>query len=116
MTNVAVVGLGYWGPNLVRNLASLRDVNIDALCDLDANRGEAIRTRFCPGARFTDNYQQIADDAGRDAVVCVTAIRTHFSLGEFFLTAGKYRDIETRLARTVQECQRLLKMAERNQQ
>ena len=114
MTNVAVVGLGYWGPNLVRNLASLKDVSITALCDLDAKRGEAIRTRFCPGAHFTDNYQHVADDAGIDAVVLVTPIRTHFSLGEFFLTAGKHVFIEKPLARTVQECQRLIEMAERN--
>jgi predicted dehydrogenase len=114
MTNVAVVGLGYWGPNLVRNLASLRDVEVSTLCDIDAKRGEAIRARFCPTAQFCENYQRVADNPDVEAVVLVTPIRTHFSLGEFFLTAGKHVFIEKPLARTAQECEKLIELAEQH--
>lgn len=115
MVNVAVVGIGYWGPNLVRNLASLSDVKVSALCDLHVERAETIRQRFCPGAKVVGDYRSLADDPQIDAVVIATPIRTHCELGSFFLASGRHAFIEKPLARTVDECQSLIDLAERHQ-
>ena len=115
MINVAVVGLGYWGPNLVRNLASLDEVKIAALCDLDGQRAAASRDRFCPDARVINDYRLLADDAEIDAVVISTPIQTHCELGSFFLAAGKHVFVEKPLARTTEECRALIELAEHHQ-
>jgi predicted dehydrogenase len=113
MINVAVVGLGYWGPNLLRNLVSLEGVRVSVLCDADQQRAELSRRRFCPGARLVDDHRRVADDPEVDGVVVATPIQTHFAVGRDLLSAGKHVFIEKPLARTVQECQALIDLAAR---
>ena len=115
MVKVAFVGLGYWGPNLLRNLSALEDVEITALCDFDLKRLESLRQRYCPAARAISDYHALADDPEVDAVVIATPIRTHYELGSFLLSSGKHVFIEKPLARTTAECQSLIDLAERYQ-
>jgi predicted dehydrogenase len=115
MIRIGIVGVGYWGPNLVRNLASLDNVEVTTICDVNAKRAETIRQRFCPQARVCGDYRELARDPGMDAVVIVTPITTHCELGSFFLEAGKHVLIEKPLARTVAECERLIELAEVNE-
>lgn len=112
MVNVAMVGLGYWGPNLIRNLASLENVRIAALCDLDIRRVEDLRRRFCPDASVVSDYRLLRDNQDVDAVVIATPIRTHYELGSFLLASGKHVFIEKPLARTEVECRKLIELAE----
>lgn len=115
MFNVAVVGLGNWGPNLVRNLASISGVNLSVLCDLDQKRAETMRDRFCPQARVMTDYRCLADESSIPAVFIATPIRTHYELGAFLLASGKHVFIEKPLARTIEECQSLIDLAERHE-
>jgi len=112
--NVAVVGCGHWGPNLVRNLASLSDVNLAALCDLAVNRAETVAKRFCPRARIIKDWRDLTTDREIDGVILATPIRTHFELASAFLAAGKHVLVEKPLAQTVEECRRLIDLAERH--
>lgn len=112
MINLAIAGVGYWGPNLVRNLASLEQARITVLCDLDLDSAEKTRRRFCPEARVVTDYHQIGEDPAVDAVVISTPVRTHFEMSSFFLQAGKHVFVEKPLARTVEECQRLIDLSE----
>jgi predicted dehydrogenase len=114
MVNVAIVGVGYWGPNLVRNLASLEDVNVSVLCDMDAARAGKTAQRFCPAAKIVQEYSDVARDSQIDAVVIATPIQTHFALGSLFLSEGKHVFIEKPLARTAAECQILIDLAEKH--
>lgn len=114
MVNIAVVGLGYWGPNLVRNLASLDGVKLSALCDLRKERGEAICRKYGLQARIVNDYREIGNSSEVDAVVLATPIRTHYELGRFFLESGKHLFVEKPLARTVLECELLIDLAKRN--
>lgn len=115
MVKVAIVGLGYWGPNLLRNLSALEDVKITALCDFDLKKLDALKHRFCPTARSYTNYHDLAGDSQIDAVVIATPIQSHHELGSFLLSAGKHVFIEKPLARTTPECQNLVDLAERCQ-
>ena len=111
MVNMALVGLGYWGPNLLRNFAAVDGARVVALCDLDVKRAESIRGRFCPSARIIGDHRALADDAEVDAVVIATPIQTHYELGSLFLTGGKHVFIEKPLARTAAECRTMIDLA-----
>lgn len=112
MLNVAMLGLGYWGPNLLRNLTSLEGVNVAALCDVDLKRAGAFRQRLCPAAEIVDDYRRLADNSMIDAVVIATPIRTHYELARSLIAAGKHVLVEKPLARTSDECEALIDLAE----
>ena len=114
MVNVAVIGVGYWGPNLVRNLASLEGVNVSVLCDTDTATAARTAKKFCPAARISQECSEVARDAEIDAVVIATPIQTHFALGSLLLSEGKHVFIEKPLARTTEECQILIDLAEKH--
>jgi predicted dehydrogenase len=112
--NLAVVGLGYWGPNVLRNAWELEDVQVTIICDQD-EEALARQARRYPAARTVTDYQDVIDDKEVDAVCIVTPISTHFELGMRALGAGKHAFIEKPMASTVKECEQLIALAtERN--
>src|SRR5262245_38336863 len=97
--NVALVGLGYWGPNLARNLANTPGANLHSLCDLSTERlSKAVRQY--PGAQPVTDYQAVLADPKVDAVVIATPPHTHFKLAAEALIAGKHVMVEKPLAQT----------------
>jgi predicted dehydrogenase len=114
MTNVALVGLGYWGPNLARVFASLAGANLCVLCDWEVDRAAAVAKRFCPQARIVKDYCDVTNDSDVDAAIVATPVRSHFEIAGAFLRAGKHVFVEKPLAQTVQECRTLIDLAERN--
>ncbi len=93
---VAVVGLGNWGPNLLRVLGDDFDVQVRWLCDLDSSRLAKCR-RHHPDARVTTRLDRILADPGVDAVVLATPPETHYDLAMRVLAAGKHVFVETPL-------------------
>src|SRR6186997_1581998 len=85
----AVVGLGYWGPNLVRNLAELPDAHVVTVCDLREKQLSAIARRY-PGIETTTSFVDVLADDRVQAVAIVTPVSTHFSLAMAALNAGKH--------------------------
>jgi len=114
MTKVGVIGCGYWGPNLIRNLVESRRCKSVIACDLDRARLERIAQRY-PVAATTTDFQDILDDESIEAVVIATPLSSHFPLAERALLAGKHIFVEKPFARTVVQAQKLLAIAkERN--
>ena len=114
MTKVGVIGCGYWGPNLIRNLVENRRCKSVVACDLDRTRLERIAQRYPVGATTTD-FQDILDDESIEAVVIATPLSTHFPLAERALLAGKHIFVEKPFARTAAQAQKLIAVAqERN--
>jgi len=109
----AVVGLGYWGPNLVRNLAELDEAELVAICDLDQERLALIGRRY-PSVRRTTQLDDVlaADDI--DAVLIATPVSTHSQIGLAVLEAGKHVFIEKPLAASTEEAVALLSTARRH--
>jgi predicted dehydrogenase len=93
----AVVGLGYWGPNLLRVLAEDPDVDVRVICDLDPDRLARFARRH-PGARTTTDIADVLADPEVDAVVVATPVFTHFHLAAAGLRAGKHVFVEKPLA------------------
>ena len=91
MTTVGVVGLNYWGPNLVRNFEDLADLTW--LCDLDEEHLAPVAARY-PNARSTRSYDDLLADEALDAVVIATPVPTHHALAKQALEAGKHVFVE----------------------
>jgi predicted dehydrogenase len=107
---VAAVGCGYWGPNVIRNLAELDGFRLCCICDSDRQRLEAVGARY-PMARLTTDVDDIMADGAIDALYLATPVSTHAALGTRALEAGKHVLIEKPLATTVQAAERLAALA-----
>jgi predicted dehydrogenase len=109
-TRVAVVGLGYWGPNLTRVLAEQENVELAWLCDLDHERLATFRRRY-PTARSTTHYSRVLADPNVDAVVIATPVHSHYPLAMQALQAGKHVFVEKPLASSSEEADDLVAFA-----
>ena len=109
---IAVVGLGYWGPNLVRNLAELDAADLVAICDESPDRLALVGRRYPAVARVTD-VGGLYDDPEIDALVIATPVSTHYPIGMAALEAGKHLFIEKPLASSQREALELVTTARR---
>jgi len=108
---VAVVGLGYWGPNLVRILHELDGASVPLVCDLDEAALTAMAKRY-PGVRLTQSYESVLADDEIDAVAIATPVSTHYGLAAAALDAGKHVFVEKPMAGSSEEAQDLIERAE----
>src|SRR3954469_4283125 len=107
---VGVVGLGYWGPNLLRVLTDLDDVEVAALCDLSPDRLARYGRRH-PVAHCTTRYEDLLADESLDAIFIATPVFTHFDLAARALRAGKHTFVEKPLAPSTELADQLLDLA-----
>ena len=75
---VAVVGLGYWGPNLVRNLHEAEGAEVTMACDLRPEALSSIGRRY-PAVRLTSRFEDVLADSSVDAVAIATTVSTTLS-------------------------------------
>ena len=94
---VGVAGLGYWGPNLARNLAAIPGCELAWLCDAE-ERARAKAGASFPGARVTGALEDLLGDEQLDAIVLATPVATHAELAVAVLDAGKHCFVEKPLA------------------
>lgn len=104
---VAVVGLGYWGPNLVRVLFERTDVDVCWICDSDQERLERIGRRY-PSASTTQDLEDILLDASVDGVLLATPVFTHYDLARRCMEAGKHVFVEKPLAPSTEQAMQLI--------
>lgn len=110
MPKIAVVGAGYWGPNLIRNFANQRDCSELWVCDLDERRLAWVEQRF-PRAKLTKRYEDVlASDV--DGVVVATPVETHFQLASQAFDAKKHVLVEKPLATSYEHALSLVEQAE----
>jgi predicted dehydrogenase len=109
--NVAVVGYGYWGPNLVRNVMERPEMTLVALCERDASRADAFTAKI-PNIPVTPDLEELLADPTLDAVIVATPPRTHYAIVKAALTADKHVLVEKPLAKTSYEARDLIDVAE----
>lgn len=107
---VAVVGCGYWGPNLIRNFAANPDMEVAWACDLDPVRLATAERQNRVG-RTTTRFADVLEDASVDAVAIATPVATHRPLAEASLRAGKHVWIEKPMALAVEDARALAALA-----
>lgn len=108
---VGIVGLGYWGPNLARALASTPGCELAYACDLDEGNRARIEGRY-PGTVLTDRFDDLLEDDTLDAIVVATGAPSHHAIGMQVLRAGKHALIEKPLALTVADARELVETAD----
>lgn len=106
----AVIGCGYWGPNLIRNFVSHPRATLRWACDLDARRLETVLAPY-PAVQGTSDIQEILDDPSVLGVAIATPVSTHFPLARLCLEHGKHVLLEKPLASSVAEGEQLFQLA-----
>jgi predicted dehydrogenase len=111
MHNMAVIGCGYWGPNLVRNFRSLSGVKVGVVCDKSRERLDHIGKLY-PEVEKASEFARVVEDPSIDMVAIATPVSTHYALATACLTAGKHTFVEKPLAVTSVQCSQMIALAE----
>src|SRR5216117_99284 len=112
MIRVGVIGYGYWGPNVVRNLRSLDGCQVVAVCDRSPAALQRIRQAY-PDLPATARDSDLLTSPRIDAIAVVTPVSTHFELAKASLENGKHVFIEKPFTSTTDEAEELIELAER---
>jgi predicted dehydrogenase len=113
MISIAVIGAGYWGPNLIRNFSACADTKLVAVCDKDPARLEKIRGQY-PAVDLVQDIDKLLARSDIDAVAIATPVRTHASFALAALKAGKHVLVEKPMASSVREAEEMVKLASDN--
>ncbi len=108
---VAVVGCGYWGPNLVRNFIAQPDCRVWTVCDAQQSRLDHLKSIY-PFLATTTDFEMVLVDPEVKAVAIATPVGLHFDLARRSLLAGKHVFLEKPMAATSRECLELIRLAE----
>lgn len=111
--NIAQIGIGYWGPNLLRNLVSNKTCKVTAVVDIAQERRDYVK-RFYPGIYTTDSVREIIQDPTINAVVIATPVKTHYGLVMRALEGGKHVLVEKPMATTTTEVEQISLQAEQH--
>jgi predicted dehydrogenase len=112
MLRIGVIGLGYWGPLIARNVLAAPDAELAVLCDIDPARLERLAALY-PGARLTQSAADVFEDGSVEAVAIATPALTHYSLARKGLQSGKDVLVEKPLAASAKQAEDLVTLAER---
>src|SRR6187455_1482998 len=109
---VGVIGYGYWGPNIVRNLHALDNCELVAICDKSPAALKRA-SRAVPGVKVTSDFSDVLRSPDIDAVAVVTPVWTHFELAKAALESGKHVFVEKPFTSTARQAEQLIELAER---
>ena len=108
---VAIVGCGYWGPNLIRNFTACPTTRVAMLCDRDLVRLQKCGVRSCPRAEMVQDIEQVLKNSNVVAVAIATPAATHAPLARAALQAGKHVLLEKPMTLSVREAEELVRLA-----
>ena len=112
MLKFGVIGYGYWGPNIVRNLSSIDGCTVTVICDPSpAARARAERAH--PGVRVINDSAELVSDPEIDAVAVITPVWTHYELSKAALTNGKHVFVEKPFTSNSAQAEELIDLANR---
>jgi len=109
---VALIGYGYWGPNVARQLNAIKRIDFCAICDKKPERLEKAKQLFVGKVRYETDHRKIIQDPSIDAVCLAVETSAHFELAREALLAGKHVYVEKPFTSTVKEAEELKLMAE----
>lgn len=108
MKDIAIVGAGHWGKNLIRNFNELK--RLLAVCEIDSQRLKELSREY-PGLKYTTSFPEILKDKAVRAMVIATPIGQHYQMAKEALKANKHVFVEKPLALKVEEGEALVKLA-----
>ena len=108
--NVALIGAGYWGPNLARVFFELPGCNLHTICDKKKDRLDSIKASF-PNINTTPDYKSLLGNPELEAIAIATEVQYHYEIAKKCLLAGKHVLVEKPLALNSDECKDLIGVA-----
>lgn len=109
---IAVIGAGYWGPNLVRNFSHLAGSEVRLVCDLDQGRLDHVKALY-PSVEVTRDVDDAIGSSDVDAVCIATPVATHYTMAKDALAAGKHVLVEKPLTSSLEEARELVQLAKK---
>src|SRR5215472_10895646 len=113
MIRFGVVGYGYWGPNIVRNLRSLDSAQVVSICDTNPAVLQRAAHAY-PGVRLTSDPYELLRASDVDAVAVITPVWTHFELAKAALENGKHVFVEKPFTSNAEQGEELIDLADRS--
>ncbi len=111
MVSVGVIGFGYWGPNMARNVRENPHMELIAICDKDTQALDQARQRYS-GIHFVRRAEELFADDKIDAIIIATPVSTHYELASSALLAGKHVLVEKPMTDSVETAEKLVETAE----
>ena len=111
MTNIAIIGYGYWGKNLVRNFYSQKNATLKTVVDADQKKLDQIKQNY-PTIHTTTSYDEVLNDIEIEGIVIATQVFSHFELAKKALLAGKNVLVEKPMTASYAQAQELIKIAQ----
>jgi len=108
--NFALIGYGYWGPNLARNISNLQNSKLKYICDINKENLERVKD-ICQDSILTTNYEDILNDKEIDGVLIATSVSNHYKLVKIFLENNTDVFVEKPLASSYAEGKELVDIA-----
>ena len=112
MLNIAQIGCGYWGPNLLRNLVANTECKVKLVADAAKERQNYIKSLY-PAITVTSDAQEVFENPEVNAVIIATPVRTHYDLAVQALENGKHVLVEKPMATSVAEVEQLGELADK---
>lgn len=112
MIRVGVIGYGYWGPNIVRNLHGLESTRVEMVCDKSPKALARVRKAY-PGVRTASDPAEVLHSSEIDAVAVITPVWTHYELAKMALENGKHVFIEKPFTSNSKQAEELIELAAR---
>lgn len=110
MIRLGSIGLGYWGPNILRTFFALKGCEVKWACDKEAGRLKKIAAAY-PQLRLTSRYEDLVEDQDLDAVAITTPAAQHYPMAKLALAAGKHVFVEKPLALKREQARDLIELA-----
>lgn len=111
MLNVALIGYGYWGPNVARNIYGNRELNFVYICDLKKDRLKLAKQLYANDVKYTASFDEVIEDNSIDAVFLAVETGAHFELGKKVIMAGKHLYVEKPFTDNVKQACKLKELA-----
>ena len=110
--NVAVIGYGYWGPNVARNLANLDGAQLTAIAEMSPSARKRAQKAY-PGIEITPDACDVIKSTSIDAIAVITPVWTHYELAKAALEEGKHVFVEKPFTSTARQAEELIELAAR---
>jgi len=111
MINIGLIGFGYWGPNVAKNLFNNPKYNLDTICDYDNRRIEKAKNIYIEQVKYESDYRVLLEDKNIEAIAIAVETSGHYKIAKEALLAGKHIYVEKPFTATLEEAKELNDLA-----
>lgn len=112
--NIALIGYGYWGPNIARNICAIPEVTLYAICDHNPERLNKARTTYMNQTQYTSNYHELLDNPDIECIAVAVETEAHYTVAKDVLNSNKHLFIEKPFTYSSEQAQELAMIASKN--